>query len=155
MGISGVIGGGEGSEVMGSKVKGHGGERSGVVGSRVNGVIGVKGKGYGGVVMGMNGNQWKCGAEWGQRSRDQRSGVTGVRRAGGSRVNGGHRGQRERLWGGGVVMGLNGNQWKCEVEWGQKSWGQRSEVTKVRSTGGSRVNGGQRGQRERLQDKGW
>ena len=141
MGISGVIGGGEGSEVMGSKVKGHGGERSGVVGSRVNGVIGVKGKGYGGVVMGMNGNQWKCGAEWGQRSRDQRSGVTGVRRAGGSRVNGGHRGQRERLWGGG-----DGVEWESVGllvgVWGQRSLGQRLRVMGVKEPG---VIGGQKG----------
>ena len=78
------------------------------------------------------------GVERGQRSWGQRSEVTGVRKAGESRVNGGQMGQRERLQGGGVVLGLNGNQWGYWVGVGSEVRG-----SKVRSHQGQKGRGGQ------------
>ena len=110
------------------------------------------------MVMGWNRNQWKCGVEWGQRSRDQRSEVTGVRRAGGSKVK---RVKEVKGKGYGTKDG-DGVEWEPGVIGG----GEGSEVTgsKVRGHRGEKGQGGQGsrvvrgvngGQRERLWGGGW
>ena len=62
MRISGVIGGGVGSEVTGSKVRGHRGQK-GRGGQGSMGVIGVKGKGYG--TKDGDGMEWESVGVWG------------------------------------------------------------------------------------------